>query len=331
VHHEECWHENKGCSTYGCPQVNALNPPMKIDILADPDNQPYYGNPNYGNQPNYGNNFVLPPVHPALQKIKFAFHGWWISWVVCWFGAIIIGAITPEDTQVQQGFGQFVLIVLIPCMIFGCMLFYRLWSVTDISVRNNTTPSFATFGFYIPFYGIYWFVAGFYQLVDNINKTLSLRGNNYQVNVRSLGAWAGGLYIIFSCIANVAGDSEQLICAVVMFIVVPIMLLFYYLSCIKGAEQILNSPPLSIEDVKQQPYNPEPFLIPTDLPVSAIISIIFIFLPWLGPITLCVGLWAISDIRKRPSHRGILYAFASTFAGGFFTLIYAIIIIGIQL
>ena len=30
--HQECWQDNKGCSTYGCKQVNILNPPMKLDI-----------------------------------------------------------------------------------------------------------------------------------------------------------------------------------------------------------------------------------------------------------------------------------------------------------
>ena len=30
--HQECWQENKGCATYGCNQVNALNPPMKLDL-----------------------------------------------------------------------------------------------------------------------------------------------------------------------------------------------------------------------------------------------------------------------------------------------------------
>ncbi|MDR2172008.1 MAG: DUF805 domain-containing protein [Planctomycetaceae bacterium] len=30
--HEECWKENKGCATYGCPQVKVLDPPMKINV-----------------------------------------------------------------------------------------------------------------------------------------------------------------------------------------------------------------------------------------------------------------------------------------------------------
>jgi hypothetical protein len=32
IFHTECWHENYGCATYGCDQVNALAP--KIDIPA---------------------------------------------------------------------------------------------------------------------------------------------------------------------------------------------------------------------------------------------------------------------------------------------------------
>ena len=30
--HEECWQDNKGCSTYGCKLVNVMNPPMKVEI-----------------------------------------------------------------------------------------------------------------------------------------------------------------------------------------------------------------------------------------------------------------------------------------------------------
>ena len=32
--HTECWQENFGCSSYGCPQVNALKPAPRIDLSA---------------------------------------------------------------------------------------------------------------------------------------------------------------------------------------------------------------------------------------------------------------------------------------------------------
>jgi hypothetical protein len=243
VHHEECWYENKGCSTYGCPKVNALNPPVRIDIPFGSGNQPNYnhqpnyGSTNYGNQPNYGNNFILPPVHPALQKIKFAFHGWWISWVVFWLLAILFATVNPEDTQAQAVFEIF---VRIPWAIFGCILFYRLWNVTDVSVRNNVGAGNAAAGFFIPFYNIYWFVTGLYRLPDNINKTLSLRGINHRVNVCSFGGWIGALWLIFSYMGTIPDPGILNFCIFVTFLIVPVMLLFYYLSCIKGAEQILN-------------------------------------------------------------------------------------------
>lgn len=36
VFHTDCWQENYGCSTYGCPQVNVLAPP-ETESLAAPD------------------------------------------------------------------------------------------------------------------------------------------------------------------------------------------------------------------------------------------------------------------------------------------------------
>ena len=33
--HADCWQENLGCSAYGCPQVNALQPPESEEILAE--------------------------------------------------------------------------------------------------------------------------------------------------------------------------------------------------------------------------------------------------------------------------------------------------------
>ena len=32
IFHEECWQDNKGCSTYGCKLVNIMNPPVRVDI-----------------------------------------------------------------------------------------------------------------------------------------------------------------------------------------------------------------------------------------------------------------------------------------------------------
>jgi uncharacterized membrane protein YhaH (DUF805 family) len=91
AHHEECWRENKGCSTYGCTKVNALNPPMKIDIPVDPNygnpnyGNPNYGNPNYGNpnygNPNYGNpNYGQPTAYPQYSADYFDANALGIGW-----------------------------------------------------------------------------------------------------------------------------------------------------------------------------------------------------------------------------------------------------------
>jgi hypothetical protein len=34
--HADCWEENRGCSAYGCPQVNALKPPADASRAAPP-------------------------------------------------------------------------------------------------------------------------------------------------------------------------------------------------------------------------------------------------------------------------------------------------------
>jgi hypothetical protein len=41
--HDECWHENYGCSAYGCPQVNALAPPEVDADGATADEHPADG------------------------------------------------------------------------------------------------------------------------------------------------------------------------------------------------------------------------------------------------------------------------------------------------
>lgn len=36
-YHEECWTENRGCSVYGCDQVNILPDPSATDVASSPD------------------------------------------------------------------------------------------------------------------------------------------------------------------------------------------------------------------------------------------------------------------------------------------------------
>jgi hypothetical protein len=54
--HAECWEENRGCSAYGCPQVNALRPPAEERPAAPP--RPKEG----GDAPTEGR--AAPPPEP---------------------------------------------------------------------------------------------------------------------------------------------------------------------------------------------------------------------------------------------------------------------------
>ena len=37
AYHKDCWEDNKGCATYGCPQAGCLNPPpMNVDVTGAP-------------------------------------------------------------------------------------------------------------------------------------------------------------------------------------------------------------------------------------------------------------------------------------------------------
>ncbi|MDR0609966.1 MAG: hypothetical protein LBG58_07650 [Planctomycetaceae bacterium] len=224
VFHQECWLENKGCSTYGCSQVNVLNPP----IIIPPDI-------GVRNQDDGVVDYNPPQIHPTLQKIKFVFCCYWISALLCEVLAFFVGVAGVEPTMLIF----YSLIFSIPWTIFGCMLFYRLWNVTDQNVGEKTRPFAATAAFFIPFYYIYWFPAGLYKLADKINQTLTVRGNAPLANP-ILGGWAGGLWIIKSFITRIPSTEGQL-CAGFLEVMGIILFVVYYLSCIKGAEQILNN------------------------------------------------------------------------------------------
>jgi DNA-directed RNA polymerase subunit RPC12/RpoP len=43
--HEQCWTENKGCSSYGCAQVNALDDTPKVEAEIADDPTPYTSEP----------------------------------------------------------------------------------------------------------------------------------------------------------------------------------------------------------------------------------------------------------------------------------------------
>lgn len=48
VYHKDCWHDNNGCATYGCPSAGCLNPPpMKVDVQDGSSAQTV--NANHGN------------------------------------------------------------------------------------------------------------------------------------------------------------------------------------------------------------------------------------------------------------------------------------------
>ncbi|MDR0609965.1 MAG: DUF805 domain-containing protein [Planctomycetaceae bacterium] len=376
VFHQECWLENKGCATYGCPQVNILNSPIIIDVLPD-SNAGIYGTQTNQDQvgigfwniitkkyavsegrarrkefwwfslcyfatcfamlffagilagilqeilalvddeaveigftiaggfvtiftlvimvpyinvgirrmhdighsgwillinfiwligpiiflilcardsekgankygPNPKIDYNPPQTHTTLQKIKFAFHGWWISLLLLEFLSFFNTIATAGTTDEPDGLLSLIcLIIFITYVIFGCMLFYHLWNTTDINVRENIGSGFATAAFFIPFYNIYWFPAGFYKLADKINQTLALQGIVPLVN-STLGGWAGGILIIKSIIDLLISGilGRDLMCEILsefLSIISIILLIIYYLSCIKGAEQILNN------------------------------------------------------------------------------------------
>lgn len=246
VFHSECWKENKGCATYGCSQVNALNPPIRgvppFHTGGNPFSAPYTS---MNHPPNYGGvDWGIPNAQPALlQKIKFAFHGWWITWGITFFLALMLtvagmsGSTSEEAVALVGVIALFFLLALVMWTIFGCILFYRLWRITDESVRNNVSPGFAAGAFFIPFYNLFWFPAGLYRLADNMDRTLALRGISHRCNMSTLGGWAGGMWLVLGFISNKVAVMLPL-----LYLVVPLMLLFYYLALIEGAAQILNHP-----------------------------------------------------------------------------------------
>jgi uncharacterized Zn finger protein (UPF0148 family) len=280
--HHECWQDNKGCSTYGCKQVNVLNPPMKVDIppsgqtggmsrdqmlqqlvarlnrgeIDQATYQRIYAEimsansppimPTFG-QPLSSPNYSAPQMnYSILQNIKFSFNGWLIWESVAQFLTLLFTVVSWSKAMSEDAMGAFSLVVLllcIPSIVFGCMLFYRLWNITLPEVRNNISPGNATGSFFIPFYNIYWFPVGFYKLADNINQTLLRYGKNNTINVAALGSWVGGL-LIFSFYVSILGAAEILIFDILgtfLSIFCFILLIFYYYSLIKAVEMILNS------------------------------------------------------------------------------------------
>ncbi|MDR3232857.1 MAG: hypothetical protein LBT46_04195 [Planctomycetaceae bacterium] len=231
--HEECWQHNKGCSAYGCKYVNYLNPPLIVGVPLN-NGSAIYGGVDYGQ----------PSINPVLSKIKFSFRGWWITFIILEVLSFFVGVAVSEEPDADNAILGYSIIFSIPWVIFGCMLFYRLWSITDESVRDNTSAGNATASFFIPIYYIYWFPTGYYRLADKINKTLALRGNPYCIAMATLGGWAGGLWILKSFMMRVP-DLQVL--ASLIEIVCFILLILYYHSCIKAAERILTLSPRYIK------------------------------------------------------------------------------------
>jgi uncharacterized Zn finger protein (UPF0148 family) len=276
--HAECWQDNKGCSTYGCKQVNALNPPMKVEIpqsgqtrgmsrnqmlqqlaarlnrgeidqatyqriyaeiMSTPINSP----PPFEQQPISSPNYYVPQIdYSRLQKIKSSFNGWLGSTSILVVQSLFV--LAPSNNDDPTVFDFVPLLLYISSVVFGSMMFYRLWNITLPEVRNNISPGNATGSFFIPFYNIYWFPVGLYKLADNINQTLFIQGKNNSINVAALGSWVGGLGI-FSCyVAIIGGGFEIQIfgrLTDVLDTVGFILLIFYYHSLIKSAEMILDS------------------------------------------------------------------------------------------
>jgi uncharacterized membrane protein YjfL (UPF0719 family)/uncharacterized Zn finger protein (UPF0148 family) len=277
--HEECWQDNKGCSTYGCKQVNVLNPPMKVDIpqseqtegtsrdqmlqlLAARLNRGEINQVTYQRiyaeitsasispsstmptfeQPLSSPNYSVPQIdNSMLLKIKFSFKGWWILGSIVTFLSFLsfLSLIVSQTSNDDPTIFDFISLLFgIPWIIFGCMLFYRLWNITLPEVRNDIGPGNATVSFFIPFYNIYWFPVGYYKLANNIHQTLIRQGCSPNVNVAALGGLAGGLCVLSSCISATLG---LIIFYTWIDIIGFILLLFYYHSLIKAVETISNS------------------------------------------------------------------------------------------
>ena len=84
VFHEECWQENKGCSTYGCKLVSVMNPPVRIDVPRAVRVDVSQDAPSaIASSSNIVNVLNKPWCYLAIAGLIFGFGGWVVAEIFC--------------------------------------------------------------------------------------------------------------------------------------------------------------------------------------------------------------------------------------------------------
>ncbi|MCS5644073.1 MAG: DUF4339 domain-containing protein [Dehalococcoidia bacterium] len=116
-----------------------------------------------------------PPPLPAgvprstpiadIEEINSLFKKWWIH--LAWGAPCLV---------IVVGIGG-----LIASVVFGTMLFYKLWTLIPPD-RAATTPAKAVGFSFIPFFGYYWIFISEYGLAKSLNRELAPTRHSSKVN-----------------------------------------------------------------------------------------------------------------------------------------------------